>query len=155
VITLNQIADQFSRIATAHKDINSYGFGDMWEISLSGDVKYPQLFVVPQPATFGERQIDFSFNVLVMDRVNKGERGETDALSDTNQILGDVLALLDHPDYEWTLQKNISSTPFTESFDDELTGWNATIILSVPFSYNRCAVPTDSININFDNTNET
>ena len=155
MITLNQIVDQFNNIAVAHKDINSFNFGDIWEIGASGDTKYPQLYAIATPASFTERTIQYSFNIITMDRVNTGERGETDTLSDMALVMADFLALLDHPDYEWDLIKTGSATPFTESFEDSVTGWNASITLEVPFLYDRCAVPANTITINQSKTKET
>ena len=76
---------QFQDFATAHKQINEFGNGDLWEIvqhdSLLKDFNYPLLFVQDSPATIGEGFITNGFNILVMDKANEGTV-ETEVKSD-------------------------------------------------------------------------
>jgi len=89
-ITYNQIIKQFQDFATAHKQINEFGNGDLWEVvqhdSLLKDFNYPLLFVQDSPATIREGFITNGFNILVMDKANEATV-ETEVKSDTLLIL--------------------------------------------------------------------
>ena len=63
------IYDQFKDIATKHKQINSFGFGNLWEIATSGNITYPMLFVMPDGATAKKGEIGNKFQVFIMDKV--------------------------------------------------------------------------------------
>ena len=147
-ITYNQIIKKFEDFATAHRQINEFGNGDLWEIvqhdSLLKDYNYPLLFVQDSPASVGEGFITNSFNILVMDKANEGAM-ETEVKSDTLLTLLDCLAYFDklYTD-NWkfvNLQKTGSISSFTERFDDTLTGWTMTIQFTQPLEYNECQIP--------------
>ena len=147
-ISYNQIIKQFEDFATAHRQVNEFGNGDLWEIvqhdSLLKDYNYPLLFVQDSPASVGEGFITNSFNILVMDKSNEGAM-ETEVKSDTLLTLLDCLAYFDklYTD-NWkfvSLQKTGSISSFTERFDDTLTGWTMTIQFTQPLEYNECQIP--------------
>ena len=66
-ITYNQMIKEFQDFATAHKQINEFGNGDLWEVvqhdSLLKDFNYPLLFVQDSPATIGDGFITNGFNI--------------------------------------------------------------------------------------------
>ena len=147
-ITYNQIIKQFEDFATAHKQINEFANGDLWEIvqndSLLKDYNYPLLFVQDSPASVGDGFITNGFNILVMDKANEGTV-ETEVKSDTLLTLLDVLAYFDklYTD-NWKfvkLLKTGSVSSFTERFDDTLTGWTMSIQFTQPIEYNECQIP--------------
>ena len=147
-ISYNQIIKQFEDFATAHRQVNEFGNGDLWEIvrhdSLLKDYNYPLLFVQDSPASVGEGFITNGFNILVMDKSNEGAM-ETEVKSDTLLTLLDCLAYFDklYTD-NWkfvSLQKTGSISSFTERFDDTLTGWTMTIQFTQPLEYNECQIP--------------
>ena len=149
-ITYNQIIKEFQDFATAHRQINEFGNGDLWEIvqhdSLLKDFNYPLLFVQDSPVSVGDGFITSSFNVLVMDKANEGTV-ETEVKSDTLLILLDVLAYFEklYTD-NWKfvkMEKNGSIDSFTERFDDTLTGWTMSISFKQPLDYNDCQIPTN------------
>ncbi len=54
ILTYNQIIKEFNDFADAHKQVQNFGNGDLWEITESNqllDYNYPLLWVVDQPAT--------------------------------------------------------------------------------------------------------
>lgn len=145
--TYNQIDVALNRIATAHKQINSYGHGDLWEIASSGTINYPMMWVVDKPANISNGAMSYNFSVLIMDRVDKGERIEKEVLSDTFLMASDVLVELGHPDWPFAFNIfNSNPEPFTERFDDEVAGWAFDISLKVPFTGSSCDTPFDTIN---------
>jgi len=146
-ITYNQIIKQFEDFATAHRQINEFKSGDLWEIvqkeSLA-ELNYPMLFVQDSPASIGDGFITNGFNILVMDKANEGTV-ETEVKSDTLLILIDTIAYFEklYTD-NWKfvkIEKTGSISSFTERFDDTLTGWTMTMQLKQPLAYDECQIP--------------
>src|SRR3990167_1533469 len=140
------IYDTLKEIAEKHKQISTFGFGDIWEIASSGDITYPMLFASPDGAVYGRGEVGNKFKILVMDKVVSGEFNETDVLSDTQRILLDVMAELKNNSRDIHLRhEQITLTDFTERFDDEVAGWSADVTLWVDFDGSRCDIPTDTL----------
>jgi len=146
-ITYNQIIKQFQDFATAHKQINEFKSGDLWEIvqkETLAELNYPMLFLQDSPATIGDGFITNGFNILVMDKANEGTI-ETEVKSDTLLILLDTIAYFEklYTD-NWKfvkIEKSGSISSFTERFDDTLTGWTMSMQLKQPLEYNECQIP--------------
>ena len=138
---------QFQDFATAHKQINEFKSGDLWEVvqkETLAELNYPMLFVQDSPATIGEGFITNGFNILVMDKANEGTV-ETEVKSDTLLILLDTIAYFEklYTD-NWSfvkIEKTGSISSFTERFDDTLTGWTMSMQLKQPLEYNECQIP--------------
>jgi len=138
---------QFEDFATAHKQINEFKTGDLWEVvqkETLAELNYPMLFVQDSPANIGEGFITNGFNILVMDKANEGTV-ETEVKSDTLLILLDTIAYFEklYTD-NWSfvkIEKSGSISSFTERFDDTLTGWTMSMQLKQPLEYNECQIP--------------
>jgi hypothetical protein len=84
-----------------------------------------------------------------MDLVSKDESNERDVLSDTLETIGDVISLLKNqtasferiPDFqtEVAISPSVSCEPFTERFDNEVSGWTASISIEVGFNASQCS----------------
>jgi len=141
--TINIIIKQFEIIATNHLQINSFGIGDNWEIGANEASLTPQFWVNPTDA-YMEKENDnyqstvYSFNIKCYDLVNKDETNENEVLSDTLQILQDVIAEFntnpDMMDLDIVIDNSLSFLPFTERFDSEVSGWEVKIDLKQPFN---------------------
>ena len=153
ILTYNQIIKEFNDFADAHKQVQNFGNGDLWEITESNqllDYNYPLLWVVDQPANLGDGVFTWNFNIITMDLVNKDESNENDVKSDMIQVLLDLIAYLEQKtnttnnNVNWLQVQLIRSgnfTSFTERFEDELTGWGMSIGLKIPFNYDKCNLP--------------
>ncbi len=138
---------QFEDFATAHKQINEFKTGDLWEVvqkETLAELNYPMLFIQDSPANIGEGFITNGFNILVMDKANEGTI-ETEVKSDTLLILLDTIAYFEklYTD-NWKfvkIEKSGSISSFTERFDDTLTGWTMSMQLKQPLEYNECQIP--------------
>ena len=153
IITYNQIIKEFNDFADAHKQIQTFGNGDLWEIAERNqllDFNYPLLWVADQPATMGDGTFTWNFQILTMDLVNKDEDNENDVKSDMIQVLLDLLGYLEQKfntttnNVDWTkiqLVRAGNLTSFTERFEDDVTGWGMGLGLKIPFKYSDCNLP--------------
>jgi len=146
-MTLNQIVKELTKIGNDHEQINYVYFGDVWERISNGEVTYPAMFMTLTGASFGAKDIGYSFSLYFMDRMLMEETNETEVLSDMTQVAGDIVAQLRYPeDYSivtWSLNQNLPITFYTESDPDLLAGVKLDITLTLPFINDRCQVPSN------------
>jgi hypothetical protein len=144
--TLNQVITQLEAIATAHYQINSFGFGNIYDITTSGDITYPLMWVQHDGVDISQGVQNFKFDVIICDIVKGGRVNETEVLSDQLEIVKDVVAQLKHKDYAWDFTgDNVALTAFEERFPDSVTGYSFTITLQLPYDANRCSIPTSNV----------
>lgn len=162
MINYKTIIDDLKLLADKHKQINSFGTGDITQLiyltqQIDGDDNqsnaepiYPLMFVLPQVVTRDERQITYPFQIIIADIMNtKNYDIETDLFSDTLQISEDVVAQFKYSvtaaegDYEskYDITLPVQMTPFSERYDDILVGWNTTLSIVVDSPLNRCISP--------------
>jgi autotransporter passenger strand-loop-strand repeat protein len=143
-MTLNNVVAELNTIANNHLQIQTFGFGDVWEIATSGDIQYPIMWVSLDGVDIStpDKTETYKFSLFFMDIVKNGEINETEVLSDQLSIAKDVLAQLKHPSYDWNFQDNVSTLEdFTERFVDSVSGWKMNIAFVLPFTSDRCAMP--------------
>ena len=143
--TYIQIFDRIKSIANNHRQINSFGDGDQWEVATSGTTNYPMFWAVAQDSVVRRGERGYKFQLIVMDLVQTGEGNENDVLNDTNQILGDVLSELKmggYSDIDLKFSDDFAMQPFTEKNDDSVAGWTCDVTIWTPFNWNSCVIPT-------------
>lgn len=159
---LKNIIDDLKEIERKHKQLNSFGVGDLKQlIYLTQDLAgtenttnaapiFPLLYIVPGTIQRNENYVVYNLNCVVADIMNSTNYDiEVDLMSDTAQIISDVLAQFKYSvtasegDYEakYDLQLPVTLNGFSEGFDDILVGWNALIQVVVEDPLNRCIAP--------------
>ena len=149
MITINNYKTLFENIVSAHYQLNSFGFGEAWEIeeALNKDVIYPMLFVVPIDSTTLEQTQTRTFRLLCFDMVKKDDvdnNQSTEVLSDTEQILNDVIKILRDETDSYDLIGDPILNPFKEEFSDWATGWRTDVVIQSELNSNYCDVPASS-----------
>jgi len=148
--TFKAVVDQFKKVCDEHKQLNSFTFGDIFEVDLSNEMDFAKAHLIEQPATINSRDFVFTFDLLIMDLVAADGSNETDVLNDTFLILADVYRefknglgkanpVIDSRDY--VISDSISCEPFTDRFENLLAGWKGTISVTVPSHNNACNSP--------------
>lgn len=141
--SLNNLITIFNDFADSHYQIQSFGFGEIWEAN--GTPKEtgntPTLWVFPTSATVTDNTVVYSFDVRCWDLVQKGEANENDVLSDTQQILVDLVLYMKHDSFNFGLVGDSIMTPFTEQLADNVTGWQLSIDIEVNKIDNDCQIP--------------
>ena len=155
-----KIVDLLRQLQTYHEQLQGWGIGDVNQLIYYTEERlkidnteqnyspyYPLMWVMPEDATTDGRQTVYTFNIMIMDILNtKNFENEIDVWSDTLDILKDVIAQLRYAtgmecycnlDIDYPVQM----TPFSESFDDYVSGWSGKIRLKVPDAIDRCDAP--------------
>ena len=157
-LNLKNIVDDFQLLANRHKQINSFGFGDLDEFTYQVDRRdkvinpsdqapyYPYLYVVPANVIQDFGFMTFEFNLIVSDIMKRDMDNMTDILSDTLQIMNDVISMFrlsvteqlgDYNKYYY-LDDAVTMVPFIEQYEDLLCGYSATIRIKTKTYLDRC-----------------
>ncbi len=151
-ITYNQFLQILKDFATEHLQIKDFGVGDRHELTSREDngldttlpKTYPLMWCQPlQSPINAETKID-NIRMLIgfMDLVNNGEGNEEEVHSDMREVIKDLIAWLrNNPEFQFTLEPLVQTDPFTEEFDDTVTGWTMDLQLRQGFIADRCEIP--------------
>ena len=143
-MTYNQIITLFSNIATAHKQIKSFGHGEAWEINSDDVFKDYILWVIPIDSTTNENTKVRTFTVLAFKKVKQDKSDETFILSDCEQILDDVIKIFINNSDNYELVNIPTLFPFKEEFGDWCAGWRADLQIQTDFANNYCDIPSNT-----------
>lgn len=163
-INFKTFHDDFRLLADHHKQINSFGFGNFEDLSYWTESRlkqdnptfespfFPLLYVIPSTTTTeiqenGSSWTQFTFNCIVMDIVNRDDGNQIDVLSDTAQILDDIIGQfrlsvnqsLGCFNAKYYLDDAVEITPFIEEYSDLTAGWNGVLRIKVMTPLDRCA----------------
>lgn len=146
-MTYNQSINLFRSIANSHYQIKSFGHGQLSEMEGEKEVDevYPKLWVTPAETNIRENTTERTFDVLVFDLVHKDLSNRDDVLSDTEQILTDVIKIVKHNANEYTVVGDTTAQPFEERFGDDVTGWAASLTIESDLIEGTCDVPSDMV----------
>ncbi len=142
-VTYYQIIQDLKGLSQAHEQINSFGFGDITQLTMDVETKqspvYTKLYVVPNDTILDQNQLTYNFQIIVADRLKDDYSNQRDVMNDTLEIMKDVFTFLYLSEYESEWDATVE--PFLERFEDVLAGWTMSLTLTQPFDYNRCNVP--------------
>lgn len=142
-VTLKQIIEDFDDIAINHEQINSFGFGELEQLTMDIETHqepvYTKMYMVPEVTVLNQNQLTYNFRIIIVDRLNEDYSNQRDVMSDTLEIIKDVFTILYLSEYE--SEWNAVVNPFLEAFETKLCGWSMNLQITQPFDYNRCVLP--------------
>jgi len=174
-INFKSIIDDFRLLADHHKQINSFGFGDAEEFGYLTDTRdkeinvdnqapyYPLMFVVPNQAIQELQFMTYEFNVIVADILERDLDNMIDVLSDTNQILDDIISQfrlsvtdsLGNFNQNYYLDDAVECVPFIEQYQDMVAGWTGTFRIKIMTPLDRCDAAFNDMSGPFPTQNPT
>jgi hypothetical protein len=157
-INLKTFTDDFRVLSEYHKQIQSFGFGKMDEFIYWNEMRlkenndhfnspyYPYFYVVPQDVIQKFGFMEYKFTFITSDIIQRDLSNQNDVLSDTLQIMDDILGQfrlsvtesLGNFNELFYLDTPITCTPFLEKYDDLLGGWTADVTIKVMIPLDRC-----------------
>ena len=151
-ITYNNLINKFQELSERHPQLNYFGSGDLTKIQTEKK-GFPYMWVSPTDGSGlvinNKRGLmtNLNFNILVLDRLNftNGISNEQDVLSDTLQIIQDVIHnFIKETSVQMTFNINsdIGLSPVFEGDEDTKNrelGWFIEITLGLP--YISCSTP--------------
>ena len=144
-MTYNQIIDTFQSIANSHLQIHNFGDGLLEDINTIKENcgKFPVLWVIPQSAELGENGLNYKMRVLVFDIDETADTFRRNILSDTLQILNDVIKNFKNDSDDYYVGGVNTALPFTQNFADYVTGWYIDINIETGIDNNPCDNPEE------------
>ena len=148
--TYNNVLETLLCVGYKHLFVEQVGDGDIFEVALDKDVAYPYFHCITNSISTTDATKRYSFQLLVMDLVEPGLSNEQQVLSDTAQILMDIIALFrngaitepgDDTERIYYVDEGFTLQPFTERFDARVSGWSTEFTVIVDSPFNACEVP--------------
>ena len=143
LVNYKLIIEDLEEIAKYHEQINSFGYGDLPELTnniiTDKSPVYPRMYVLPDDTVLDQNQLTYNFQIIVADQLAQDYSNQRDVMNDTLEIIKDIFTRLYLSEYESEWGATVS--PFLERFEDVLAGWTMNITITQPFDYNRCDLP--------------
>jgi len=137
------ILDEFQQFANLHQQVNSYGFGDIEQLTndiiTKQEPEYPRMYVLPDITLIQRSHIHLGWRVFFVDKLNNDISNFTDVLSDQLEIVKDFFAKLYLSDFDAGVEANV--IPFYEKTETILSGWIIEFHFIQKYDYDRCVLP--------------
>ena len=156
----NNTIDTLKQLGTNHLQIKTVTTGDIWMIDLEKNTLFPLMHINPINAVAATHQMTLNFQIFIMDLVFNDESNEQEVLSDCLSICNDLIGTLKNGESlylsgasqgespAYFTEGDVTIEPFTERFDNSVTGWVFTLPIVIENNYNTCIAPqatTDAI----------
>lgn len=153
-MTLNQLIILFKDIAARHEQVNDFAAVQDFNIGADNAPDFPILVVNPTGANLPRTDNGYSsfittFDLQVIDLVNKDNNNELEVLSDAQQILNDIVNEFNtHPYYIDSgidTIGNIDFEPLRGVYTSDVDGWKISIELESPNKISFCSNPITNL----------
>jgi hypothetical protein len=143
LVNYKQIIEDLEDFANNHEQINSYGYGDLTQLTMDIETeqepKYTRMYVIPGDVVLEQNELVTNFQIIVVDQLNSDYSNQRDVLNDTLEITKDIMTTLYLSEYETIWPASVD--PILENYETILCGWIMNVQLTQPFDYNRCDLP--------------
>ena len=164
--TYNNVINTLKNIGDQHAQIATVTTGDIFDINLEKMEEFALMHINPDNVTTGDFGLTYNFQIFICDLVSEKANwtqaniqsannlsNEQEVLSETLQISIDIISMLRHSEHQST--QNVDDInapvyfadgqqtlePFTERFDNLLTGWVFSLSVLVANDFNACIIP--------------
>jgi hypothetical protein len=168
--TYNNVVNTLKNIGINHKQIETVTTGDIFDINLEKMEKFALMHINPVNVTTGDFGLTYNFQIFIADLVSEKAdwtnaniqsannlSNEQEVLSECLQIAVDIISMLRHstmqseqgvddinaPVYFAEGQQTLE--PFTERFDNLLTGWVFSLDVLVANDFQSCNIPAKNL----------
>ena len=165
--TYNNVINTLKNIGSQHLQIETVTTGDIFDINLEKMEKFALMHINPINVTTGDFGLTYNFQIFICDLVSEKENwteaniqsannlsNEQEVLSETLQISVDIISMLRHSLHQsikgvndinkalYFTEGQQTLEPFTERFDNLLTGWVFSLAVVVANDFDACTIPT-------------
>ena len=169
--TYNNVIDTLKELGAVHDQITTTTTGDIYDIDLSKNTLFPLFHINPVNVSTGPSELTYNFQLFVMDLVSQKANwtasnfqsannlsNEQEVLSQCLQICLDIIGMMRHSKWQGQGTLDIDAPvyftdgeftlePFTERFDNLLTGWVFSIGIVVQNDFQTCVIPAANLPI--------
>jgi len=156
--TYNNLIDTLKELGAKHQQISTTTTGDIYDIDLEKNTLYPLMHINPINVTTGSFGVTYNFQIFVMDLVDNDNANEQDVYNDVLQTCIDIISIFRNSKWQSQLTLDINAPvyftegdytlePFTERFDQDVTGWVFQIGIVVANDFQSCEIPMEDLYI--------
>ena len=166
--TYNNVIDTLKQLGIEHDQITTTTTGDIWDIDLSKNTLFPLFHINPVNVSTSPSELTYNFQLFVMDLVSQKDNwtaanlqsttnlsNEQEVLSQTLQICIDIIGIMRHSKWQtqaalecgppiYFTEGEFTIEPFTERFDNLLTGWVFSIGIVVQNDFQTDVIPVQN-----------
>ena len=172
--TYNNVVNTLLRLGEYHQQISTTSVGDIFDIDLEKNTKFPLLHINPTNVSTGDSQLVYNFQIFIMDMVTektewttnnasanftklvKTLNNEQDVLNEMLQVCTDFIGMLRHSSQQslegtndinqpiYFTQDQFTIEPFSERFDNLCCGWVFNIGVLVQNDFQTCDIPVQT-----------
>jgi|TARA_Y100000033_G_scaffold51238_1_gene64933 hypothetical protein len=168
--TYNNVINTLARLGEYHEQIATVSVGDIYDLDLEKETKFPLIHINPTSVATGDSQLDLSFQIFVMDMVSEKSDWQTkqhanltklvDRKSNEQEVFNqclnittDFIGMLRHSSRQslegvndinfplYFAEGQFTIEPFSERFDNLCCGWVFTITITVQNDFDTCLIP--------------
>ena len=147
--TYNQVLTAIKTVGTNNKFVNAVTSGTLADADIKKTTHFPFIHIVLAGASQDAQEITYNVDIYVGETILADESNEDEALSNTLQIITDVIAQVrfagvsaSSVDDQYRIDLPIACEPFLDRFDNLITGWKATLPIRTANPLNACIAPT-------------
>tara|TARA_R110000737_G_C14330107_1_gene441316 strand:- start:60 stop:590 length:531 start_codon:yes stop_codon:yes gene_type:complete len=163
--TYNNAIDTLKSLGSEHHQIATTTTGDIFKIDLSNQTLFPLFHINPVNVTTGLSSLTYNFQLFVMDAVTEKENwteenlqsadylsNEQEVTSSCLQVCVDIISMMRHSQWQGAGELDINEPvyftdgeytlePFSERFDNLLTGFVFQVGIVVQNDFQSCTIP--------------
>ena len=139
------LIDTIKQLLSSSEFNNKVTFGDITEVDLGKLTNFPLVHMIIDEAVINERTIDYTLRIVAADIVDLlkedvsnndyyGNNNMQDILNTQMSVLTRLinqLRRLDLVDNNYLrVEGGVTATPFLDRFENELAGWEATMVIT-------------------------
>jgi hypothetical protein len=144
--SFKSVVEYLRTLSLSHVNVKQFTFGQLSDLDIETNTQnptqYPLVMLIPRRADLDAGgKVEFSFALSVQDITNYDLQVQEDQLNTTFMILQDLLSRMRQTTWgevEVFLRTPATCRPFVESFNNNLTGWSAEVVLQVKNPFNNC-----------------
>tara|TARA_R110000851_G_scaffold84862_4_gene184798 strand:- start:29 stop:556 length:528 start_codon:yes stop_codon:yes gene_type:complete len=162
--TYNNVINTLKNLGDNHHQISTTKTGDIYDIDMNNTL-FPLFHINPVSVATAPSELTYNFQLFIMDAVTEKESwkesniqsadylsNEQEVLSQCLQIAVDIISMMRHSKWQaagelaidnasYFAEGEFNLEPFSERFDNLLTGWVFTIGITVENDFNACVIP--------------
>ena len=152
--TYFNVIETLKELGEKHHQISTTTTGDIYDIDLEKNTKYPLMHINPVNVTTRRTELVYNFQIFIMDIVDDDNANEQDVYSNVLQTCIDIIAIMSNSKWQAQLTLDLDAPvyfaegdftlePFTERFDQAVSGWVFQLPITVQNNFQSCNIPME------------
>lgn len=134
------LIDYFNLLATKHKEIQSFGTGDLFEVAIAGEDIYNQLWLEQIFQASTTRGV-VTWNVaFIIHAIQLHDESDENSILDATFTIGQQVIQKIKNDGIYIVGDAVNTVSFTERFEDFNAGWRFEITIKEALQVDRCNI---------------